>query len=92
MSLPAAVTINADIICQELDGQSVLLNPMTGGYFGLDQVSSFIWQLLQDTGSAQEVFDCMKEAFDADHQQLETDLITFLTQLQTADLITLDAV
>lgn len=88
MNLPAAVIINSDIICQELDGQTVLLNPMTGGYFGLDNISSFIWELLQDFDSVQDVLGCMVEAFDAEPQQLQKDLSTFLEQLKSADLIT----
>lgn len=91
MSLPQTVTINDDVICQEIGGQTVLLNPVSGGYFGLDPISSFIWQLLQTTGSVADVLACMTEAFPAQQSRLEADLQAFLAQLQAAQLIHAEA-
>lgn len=91
MHLPATIAINTDVICQEIDQQTVLLNPVTGGYFGLDPISTFIWQLLQELDAVAEVLACMVEAFGADPEQLQQDLQTFLAQLKAADLIEYEA-
>lgn len=89
MNLPPSYQINDDIICQEMDGQMVLLNPITGDYFGLDALSAHIWQLLQELGSADDVLECMCEAFNESRDKLQQDLAVFLSQLEASSVISI---
>ena len=46
-TLHSRVSVNDDVLFQELDGEGVLLNLKTGVYFGLDSVGARVWQLLE---------------------------------------------
>lgn len=39
----------------EIDSEAVILNVNSGTYFGLNEVSNRVWQLLQVTASEQEL-------------------------------------
>src|SRR5438045_2839748 len=38
--------IHPDVVWREIDGEVVLLNVVTGLYYGLDEVGSSVWRLL----------------------------------------------
>lgn len=90
MSIPLSsnLTISTEVLTQEVDGETVLLDLQSESYFGLDAVGTRIWQLLQEQCELQKVFDTMLEEYDVDAQQLENDLNELLEKLLDAKLIT----
>ena len=89
ISLQQKVTISSEVLAQEVDEETVLLDMKSENYFGLDEVGSRIWQLLKETGNLQTVFDTMREEYDVDEKQLKKDLLDHVTQLVEAGLISL---
>ena len=89
ISLQQKVTISSEVLAQEVDEETVLLDMKSESYFGLDEVGTRIWQLLKDTGNLQTVYDTMCEEYDVDEKQLKKDLLDHVTQLVEAGLISL---
>lgn len=89
ISLQQKVRISSEVLAQEVDKETVLLDMKSESYFGLDEVGTRIWQLLKETGNLQTVFDTMLEEYDADEKQLKKDLLDHVTQLVDAGLISL---
>ena len=91
MSIPLSsnISISSEVLAQEVDGETVLLDLQSESYFGLDEVGTRIWQLLQEHNELQKVFDMMLEEYDVDAKQLENDLNELLEKLLDAKLITL---
>jgi len=56
-SLDSRVQANEGVLYQELQGEAVLLNLATGGYFGLDPVGTRIWQLLLENGQLSKIVE-----------------------------------
>ena len=83
------ITISKEALSQEVNGETVILDLNSESYFGLDEVGTRIWQLLQEHGNVQKVFDNMLEEFDVDADQLEKDLNELVDKLEEAGLITL---
>lgn len=79
--------INPEIILQELEDQTILLNPNTGQVFGLDRVSTRVWELLSDVSSFGLVKQQMLEDFEVDEEQLTQDLHTYIGQLLELGLV-----
>lgn len=52
----------------------MLLDLQSESYFGLDAISTRIWQLLQQDSNLQQVFDTMLEEYDVSAEQLEKDV------------------
>ncbi len=87
MNLNQTVTISDQVISQEVSGETVLLDLESESYFGLDEVGTRVWQLLNEDGNLQYVLDTMLEEFEVDKDTLESDLSELLNNLQTAGLI-----
>jgi hypothetical protein len=81
------VTISHEVLFQELDGEAVLLDLASESYFGLDDVGTRIWQLLQDHGSLRKVFDVMLSEYDVEPERLEQDLLKHIGELADAGLV-----
>ncbi len=81
LSLDATVRVPDDVVFRELDGEAVVLNLESGMYFGLDEVGTRIWQLVEEHRSLRRALDALIAEFDASDSQLERDLLRFVEQL-----------
>lgn len=79
--------INPDIILQDVDGQTILLNPDTGQVFGLDRVSTRVWELVEEKSDLGAIKAQMLEDFDVDEVQLSKDLDVYMSQLLELELV-----
>jgi Coenzyme PQQ synthesis protein D (PqqD) len=91
MSLDQSVSQSPEVVFKELGGEAVLLNLASGIYFGLDETSTRLWQLLATHRSLRRVYDEMLAEFDVEPAQLETDLLAFVADLTARRLVLLDA-
>ncbi len=89
MSEQMALTfqVSPDVLEQELDGETVLLDLGSDNYFGLDEVGTRVWQLLRDGKDSEAIVDRMADEFDVEIGQLRTDLEALLAELSGAGLI-----
>jgi len=88
-SLDMSVGVAKDVVCRELDGEAVILNLESGMYFGLDVIGTRIWQLCEERGSLRAVWEAMQHEFDAPSDALQSDLLTFISELSAKGLVTL---
>ena len=84
------ITISPEVMSQEVSGETVLLDLQSESYFGLDEVGTRIWQLLQEKEDLQGVFDVMLEEYDVEAGHLEKDLEELLGKLSEAGLVTIE--
>lgn len=89
MDLKQVITVSPDAVFQEVKGEAVILDLARGVYFGLDEVGTRIWQLVQAHGSGRAVFDQMLKEFDVEPERLEADLDDLLQALADSGLVTL---
>ena len=87
INLDSQVRIKDDVLFQELQGEAVLLNLNTGVYFGLDQIGTRIWQLLQDDGALSRVMEVVLEEYDVPPDILAQDLVELVRQMKQQDLL-----
>jgi hypothetical protein len=80
-----------DVVWREVDGEVVLLNVVTGQYFGLDAVGSQVWILLQSAGpngaNLTSLCAMVVERFEVDLATAEQDLTALFTDLTTQQLV-----
>jgi hypothetical protein len=87
VSLQDSVAISKDVVSQELEGETVLLNLASGMYYGLNGVGTRVWQLLQDERSLQGIFDTLLEEYDVVAHQVEADLLGLLQDLHEQGIV-----
>ena len=84
------VRIFPDVLFRDLSGEAVLLDLKSQRYFGLDEVGTRIWQLLNKDGCIETVVAAMCGEYEADEAELRQDLRSFLLDLAEAGLIELE--
>ena len=73
--------IPKDVMVRDVAGETVLLNLNTGTYFGLDEVGTRMWNVLQNVGSIQEGYDTLISEYDVEPETLRKDLQKLIEDL-----------
>ena len=89
-TINTTVHIPEDILFQELAGEAVLLNIKTGKYYGLDDVGTRMWMLIQEHGRLEPVLSALLSEYEVEEQQLQTDLFKLVDDLVTHGLLAVD--
>jgi hypothetical protein len=72
-----------------IDGEAVILNVQTGGFFGLNKLGTEMWELLVQHGEIGVVIATLLEKYDVAEDRLWTDLTTLIDKLQARGVIEL---
>lgn len=91
MDLNQVITLSPDVISQEVSGETVLLDLNSENYFGLDEVGTRIWQLIESSGKLQDIYDTLLAEYEVEADQLLEDMEQLLTDIEKAGLVTLQA-
>ncbi len=83
------VSARADVTMADLDDEAVLLDVVTGHYFGLNPVGRRIWTLLDQPRRIEELVDALADEYEVPRADLQRDVVAFLERLHTKGLITL---
>ena len=86
ISIENSFVLSKDAIFRDLDGEAVVLDLASGAYFGLNQVGTRIWQLIEQDGRLQNVLARLGEEYEAAPEQLECDLLDLVSRLAQAGL------
>jgi hypothetical protein len=74
-------------IATEIDGELVALDVTKGVCYGLNQVGTRIWQLLEQPRSAREITDILVSEFDVPHDLCLEQTSSLLRELLAAELV-----
>jgi len=75
------------VLFQELEGEAVLLSLDEGCYYGLDELGTRIWKLLDADFDSEQVVERIIEEYDVDRETARKDLDAFLADLEKSGLI-----
>jgi Coenzyme PQQ synthesis protein D (PqqD) len=87
ISKNSTVAAISDQVSSDLSGESVILNLKSGTYFGLNEVGSRIWQLIQEPKTVKDVCKSILEEYEVDAQTCETEVQALLVDLLAAQLV-----
>jgi hypothetical protein len=75
------------ILVAQLDGETVLLDPVSGRYFSLNVTGSRIWRGLCDGSSLQDITEAMANQYQLPVEQVGRDLASFVAELNAEGLL-----
>ena len=90
MNLEQSVVFSETIFAQVVDDELVLLDMESEKYFGLNEVGTSIWQAMQENKKLKNVYDVLLEEYDVTPEVLKEELMSFVTSMSDAGLITLE--
>lgn len=75
------------VLFQEVSGETVLLDLDSESYFGLDEIGTRIWMLLNEGRGQGGIVDALLEEYEVERDTLEADVAELLGNLLEAGLI-----
>lgn len=79
------------LLAQRAADSRVVLDPASGQYYALDEVSGRIWDLCDGSRSVTAVVDVLAAEYDAPRAEIEADALAFLAELAGEGLIVREA-
>ena len=81
------LVVDRSVSWQILDGDAVIVSPKTGKIRVLNQVGTFIWQMLVQDHTATEIQDALVSNYAITPERAAHDLQAFITDLSQRNLI-----
>ncbi|AGA92228.1 Coenzyme PQQ synthesis protein D (PqqD) [Thioflavicoccus mobilis 8321] len=77
-------------VAAEVDGEVVMMSVEQGNYYGLDEVGSRIWQLIETPTTLADLCEDLTKEFDVEPATCEEDVVRFLEELAAQGLVKVD--
>ncbi len=82
--------IPSTVFIQEVDDEVIILDTETQEYFSLNEVGKYIFDLILENLTHEEIAEELSQAYEVDKSQIESDLSNFIKALQEKGLIIID--
>lgn len=90
ISMTTRVSVSPEVLLQEVGGEAVLLDLQSECYFGLDEVGTRIWRLIETNGELGNVHLTLLAEYDVEPSRLESDISDLVSRLLDAGLISIE--
>ncbi len=87
LSRTTSVVATSDQVSADLDGEVVILHLGGGEYFGLDEVSARVWELVASPTTVGEIERTLLAEYDVEGAECASDLDSLLASLDERGLI-----
>lgn len=74
-------------LASAVDDEQVILDTDTGTYYGLNPVGSYLWTLLEEAHTVEELVSKTATEFDVSKGECRTDVRSFLAEMHEAGLV-----
>lgn len=74
-------------ISQNLNGEEIILHLDNGQYYGLTEVGTHVWQIIQEPKTVEEIKKSVLKIYDVTEEVFEKDLVQLLQDLLEHELI-----
>ena len=86
-TMQAKVFQGKDQVSCGLAGEAAVLNMKTGLYYCLNPMGAWVWNLIQQPKTLEEIRDRLLDEFEVEPGRCESDLVTLIAQLNEEGLI-----
>lgn len=80
---------NEEIVQAKIDGQTVMMSIENGDYYGLEDTSNRIWELLESPKTIATLCHQLTQEFEVSDEQCFTDVVNFVKQMNEHDIVSL---
>ncbi len=87
VSTDSIVTVTQAQVSCEVNGEAVILHFDSGNYFGLNDVGTLVWKMIEQPRSVRELRDAVLREYKVGPEQCERELLEFLKELRECGII-----
>ena len=84
------IKISPKVHSQEVGDETILLDLQSESYFGLDEIGTRVWQLIQENGDMDCIIETILSEYDVEAGQLQNDLGDLVEKLAAAGLVSIE--
>ncbi len=81
------VQASAQTLSAELEGEMVILHTPSGQYYGLNDVGTRIWQIIQGSVTLRLLVERLKLEYNVEYSVLEADVRRSIAEFEIAGLV-----
>lgn len=78
---------NKENLFTDLNGEAVILSLQNGKYYGVNTVGAFIWGIIQNPASFEEIQASAMREYDVDEAICRQEIMTFLENMSKEGLV-----
>jgi len=90
MDIDGKVTIPKQVMARRVGEEVVLLDLVTGTYFGLDPVGSRVWELLSAGQTLAQVLNTVLDEYEVSPETLKLDIQALMQELLARGLVAIE--
>ncbi|MEX2586454.1 MAG: PqqD family protein [Actinomycetota bacterium] len=75
------------VFITEFDGEAVLFHLVSGAYYGLDEVGTDVWRMLDERKPVEEIVRALLGRYDVNESRLRSDVHRLLADLHQENLV-----
>lgn len=90
ISETTTIVATEDTLSTTIDEETVILHETAGKYYGLNDVGTFIWKLLEEPRTIEAICEEVTAEYDVENKQCEEDIKQMLSDLAAKGLVRLD--
>jgi hypothetical protein len=87
LALDTPLSVSKAAVSTAIPGETVILDPTSGRYFGLDGVGARVWEMLQQPTNLAHMIAAITAEYAVDAETCERDLRGLLSELQARGLV-----
>ena len=88
IQLDSVVSRDESLMFSDLDGETVMMSIESGKYYGLDDIGSRIWALVEQPLSVSDLCDTLMTEFEVDRDTCQQHVLGFLEELKDEGIVT----
>jgi len=88
--LNAKISRCNDLVDSQIDGETVMLDIESGKYFGLDQIATEIWSLLETPTSIACICKQLERDYKVSSEHCERDVLSFIREMKSKGLLIIE--
>jgi hypothetical protein len=89
ITVQTIVLRNPKMVTSNIDDEIVMMSVDNGEYYGLDEIGSRIWALLENPISVQQLISALMDEFEVEEETCHTDTLDFINDLFEKKLISI---
>ena len=89
VQLDSVVTRDALLLFSDLDGETVMMSIESGKYYGLDEIGSRIWALIEKPLLVAELCEVLVIEFEVDRDTCQQHVLEFLEEMRDEGIVTI---
>lgn len=89
IKIDQSITIrrNDDLISNEIDGEIVMMSIEKGNYYGMNNIGSRIWSLIEQPVRVSDIISSLTLEYDVSYETCAKEVLSFLRSLQNENII-----